>query len=116
LQVEISHLAQDALSIDRLSPQAWCVMGNCFSLQKEHETAIKFFQRALQIDPNFTYAYTLCGHEYYANEDFDKSLMLHRNAIAHDKRHYNAWCALVSTWSLVECCERAPMWATLEMF
>jgi anaphase-promoting complex subunit 3 len=92
LQVEISHLAQDALSIDRLSPQAWCVMGNCFSLQKEHETAIKFFQRALQIDPNFTYAYTLCGHEYYANEDFEKSLMLHRNAIAHDKRHYNAWC------------------------
>lgn len=68
-------------------------MGNCFSMQKEHETAIKFFQRALQIDPNFTYAYTLCGHEYFANEDFEKSLMLHRSAIAHDRRHYNAWRA-----------------------
>jgi tetratricopeptide (TPR) repeat protein len=93
MQVELSHLAQDALALDRLSPQAWCVMGNCFSLQKEHETAIKFFQRALQIDPTFTYAYTLCGHEYFANEDFDKSLLLHRQATSHDKRHYNAWCA-----------------------
>lgn len=92
MQVEISHLAQDALALDRLCPQAWCVMGNCFSLQKEHETAIKFFQRALQLDPNFTYAYTLCGHEYFANEDFEKSLLLHRQATTHDPRHYNAWC------------------------
>lgn len=29
--------------------QAWCVTGNCFSLQKEHDTAIKFFQRAIQV-------------------------------------------------------------------
>lgn len=92
----MSHLAQDALALDRLCPQAWCVMGNCFSLQKEHETAIKFFRRALQIDPTFTYAYTLCGHEYFANEDFEKSLMLHRQAIAHDERHYNAWCASIA--------------------
>lgn len=41
-----------------------CVMGNCFSLQKDHESALKFFQRALQLDSHFTYAHTLCGHEY----------------------------------------------------
>ena len=29
--------------------QAWCATGNCFSLQKEHDTAIKFFQRAIQV-------------------------------------------------------------------
>jgi hypothetical protein len=33
-EVELSHLAQDAVAIDRLSPHSWCVMGNCFSLQK----------------------------------------------------------------------------------
>lgn len=94
VQVEISNLAKTALSLDRLCPQAWCVMGNCFSLQKEHETALRFFQRALQIDPHFTYAYTLCGHEYFANEDFDKSLAYYRNAITQDPRHYNAWCGI----------------------
>lgn len=29
--------------------QAWCVAGNCFSLQREHDIAIKFFQRAIQV-------------------------------------------------------------------
>ena len=34
-----------------VSPQAWCVAGNCFSLQQEHDIAIKFFQRAIQVPP-----------------------------------------------------------------
>lgn len=42
------------------------------SFVQEHESALKFFQRALQLDPTFTYAYTLSGHEYFANEDFEK--------------------------------------------
>lgn len=29
--------------------KAWCVAGNCFSLQREHDIAIKFFQRAIQV-------------------------------------------------------------------
>ena len=49
--------------IDKFCPETWCVVGNCFSLQKEPDTAIRFFQRALQIDPTYTYANTLCGHE-----------------------------------------------------
>ncbi|KAL3694343.1 hypothetical protein R1sor_007994 [Riccia sorocarpa] len=92
--VELSYLAQEAVAMDRLSPQAWCVMGNCFSLQKDHETALKFFQRALQLDSRFTYAYTLCGHEYVAMEEFEEGLTCYRNAIRMDSRHYNAWYGL----------------------
>ncbi len=58
---------------------------------QEHENALKFFQRALQLDPSFTYAYTLAGHEYFANEDFDKGLQCYRHAMRLDPRHYNAW-------------------------
>ena len=36
--------------------------------RQEHETALRYFQRALQLDPTLPYAYTLCGHEYFANE------------------------------------------------
>lgn len=43
-QVELSYLAQKVSEFDRLSPYTWCVVGNCFSLQKEHETALRFFQ------------------------------------------------------------------------
>lgn len=90
-EVDLSHLAQAATSLDRQSPHTWCIMGNCFSLQKEHETALRYFQRALQLDPTLPYAYTLAGHEYFANEDFEKGITCYRNAIRIDTRHYNAW-------------------------
>ena len=70
------------------------VVGNCFSLQKEHDAAVKFFERAIQVAPNFTYAHTLLGHEYVYNEDFGKALVCFRNAIHNDSRHYNAWYGL----------------------
>ncbi len=66
-------------------------MGNCFSLQREHETALKCFTRALQLDPAFTYAYTLRGHELFANEDFDEAIKSYRQATRINNRHYNAW-------------------------
>jgi anaphase-promoting complex subunit 3 len=90
-EVEIAHLAQKVVDFDRLAPEAWCVVGNCFSLQKEHETALVFFSRSLQLNPSFTYVHTLSGYEYMANEDFEKAVACFRNAIRSDERHYNAW-------------------------
>lgn len=72
-------------------PQPWCVAGNCFSLQREHDIAIKFFTRAIQVDPSFAYAYTLLGHELVLTEELEKALGCFRNAIRLNKRHYNAW-------------------------
>ncbi|KAE8910894.1 Cell division cycle protein 27 [Phytophthora fragariae] len=93
-EVELSYLAQQATDFDKLSCEAWCAAGNCFSLQKEHDTALAFFQRAIQLDPSFAYAYTLSGHEYVANEDFEKAVNCYRHAIRADSRHYNAWYGL----------------------
>jgi len=87
----LSSIALDLVELDRLSPQAWSAMGNCFSLQKEHDTAIKFLQRSIQLDPDFTYAYTLLGHEYVLTEELDKGMSCFRTAIRLDSRHYNAW-------------------------
>eukprot|EP00933_Yihiella_yeosuensis_P042419 TRINITY_DN36995_c0_g1_i1.p1 TRINITY_DN36995_c0_g1~~TRINITY_DN36995_c0_g1_i1.p1 ORF type:complete len:757 (+),score=108.29 TRINITY_DN36995_c0_g1_i1:75-2345(+) len=92
--IELGHLAQKCLQFDRLKPQVWCVVGNCFSLQKEHEVAIKFFKRAIQVDPSFAYAYTLCGHEFVSSEKFDKAVTMFQDALKLDPRHYNAWWGL----------------------
>lgn len=46
--------------------------------------------RALQLDPSYTYAYTLAGHEYAAGEDYDKAAACYRAALLRDPRHYNA--------------------------
>merc|ERR1719174_140090 len=90
-QVELSFLAQDAMGMNKRRPEPWCVLGNCFSVQKDHESALKFFKRSLQVNSNFVYAHTLCGHEYQSNEDFEKAVACYRKALEIHPRHYKAW-------------------------
>jgi anaphase-promoting complex subunit 3 len=92
--VELAYLAHRLLEADRLSPQAWCAIGNSFSHQRDHDQALKCFKRATMIDPEFAYAFTLQGHEYVANEEYDKALEAYRHGIKADNRHYNAWYGL----------------------
>jgi anaphase-promoting complex subunit 3 len=73
------------------SPQAWCAIGNSWSLARDHEQALRCFKRATQLNPKFAYAFTLQGHEHIANEEYDKALQSYRNGITADPRHYNAW-------------------------
>lgn len=92
--VELAYLAHELMEIDRLSPQAWCAIGNSFSLNREHDQALKCFKRATQLDSKFAYAFTLQGHEYVANEEYEKALDAYRHGISADNRHYNAWYGL----------------------
>ena len=71
--------------------QTWCAMGNCFSSQKEHEAAISYLQRAVQVDPEFAYSYRLLGQEYVLTEELEKAMSCFRNAVRVDPRHYGAW-------------------------
>lgn len=101
-EVALSTLAQDLMLQDKKSAITWCVAGNCFSLHKEHETAIQFFQRAVQCDPEFPYSYTLLGHELVMTEELDKALSCFRTAILKDSRHYNAWFGIGTIFSKQE--------------
>lgn len=93
-EIDLAFLAHEIVEIDRNSPQAWCAVGNSFSLQRDHDQALKCFKRATQLDPKFAYAYTLQGHEYTANEEYDKALAAYRSSISAERRHYNAWYGL----------------------
>ena len=93
-EIDLAFLSHEIVESDRNSPQAWCAVGNSFSLQRDHDQALKCFKRATQIDPRFAYAFTLQGHEHVSNEEYDKALAAYRAAIAADRRHYNAWYGL----------------------
>jgi anaphase-promoting complex subunit 3 len=43
----------------------------------------RFFQRAVQVDSRFAYAYTLLGHEYVLVEELEKALSCFRTAVRH---------------------------------
>lgn len=92
--VDLAFLAHELIDLDRNSPQAWCAVGNSFSLQRDHDQALKCFKRATQLDPSFAYAHTLEGHEHMANEEYDKAMSAYRASITAENRHYNAWYGL----------------------
>lgn len=87
---ELAALAQHCLAVDRLAPPAWCVAGNAFSLAREHEAAVRLFQRALQLDPNMAYAASLAGHEQLASDDLAAAAISYQHALRCDGRHYHA--------------------------
>ena len=93
-QFKCCNLAHLCLEQCQFAPETWIVLGNTFSLQKEHETAIKFFNRATQINPAFAYSYTLAGHEYVDNENFTEANNCFRKALSYDERQVNAWWGL----------------------
>jgi anaphase-promoting complex subunit 3 len=113
MEHDLASLAQHCLSVSRMRPQSWCVVGNCFSLNRECDSAIKYFQRAVQCDSSFAcapsppafpsepqsclhyrvrrYAYTLAGHEHHQNDDFECAMQSFRAALKCQPRHYQAW-------------------------
>jgi len=93
-RLELGNLSRQVLEWGRSRPRAWCVLGNCFSLNNEAEEAIKFFKRAIQLDPNLVYAYSLIGHELVSMEKYEKAIEMFQAAIDLDPRQYNAWWGL----------------------
>lgn len=90
-EADLSFLAHELVESAWHSPQAWCALGNAWSLARDPEQALKCFKRATQLDPKFAYAFTLQGHEHVSNEEYEKALTAYRQAVAADKRHYNAY-------------------------
>lgn len=90
-ETDLCFLAHDLVDSSWHSPQAWCALGNAWSLARDHEQALRCFKRATQLNPSFAYAFTLQGHEHVANEEYEKALTAYRQAISADRRHYNAY-------------------------
>ncbi|ODA82587.1 hypothetical protein RJ55_01094 [Drechmeria coniospora] len=90
-ETDLSFLAHELIDSAWHSPEAWCALGNAWSLARDPEQALKCFKRATQLDAGFAYAFTLQGHEHVSNEEYEKALTAYRQAIAADRRHYNAY-------------------------
>ncbi|KAF7936559.1 uncharacterized protein EAE97_007925 [Botrytis byssoidea] len=90
-ETDLAFLAHELVDSSWQSPEAWCALGNSWSLMRDHEQALRCFKRATQLNPKFAYAFTLQGHEHVMNEEYDKALTSYRHAMAVDRRHYNAY-------------------------
>ncbi|GAA5911646.1 anaphase promoting complex subunit CDC27 [Sporobolomyces salmoneus] len=90
----LSLLSQELMLLSPSHPSSWIATGNTFSLNSDHATALKCFKRAVQLDQNCVYAYTLAGHECIMLEEWERGIGFFREAIRRDLLHYNAWFGL----------------------
>lgn len=58
-----------------------CLIGNHYSLRAEHLKAIKYFQRATQLDRTYLSAWTLMGHEYVEVKNSHAAIEAYRRAV-----------------------------------
>lgn len=62
--------------------------------RREFDHAIRHFDRALQIDPDFAEAFNQRALAYYFKEDYDASIRDCRETIARMPFHFGAWAGL----------------------
>ena len=94
--------------------------GNHYSLRSEHEKAIKYFKRAVQLDRTYLSAWTLMGHEYIELKNSNAAIEAYRRAAGKlavvarlfsskrdlpfpdvNQKDYRAWYGLAQAYELL---------------
>ncbi|KAI4246404.1 MAG: hypothetical protein LQ352_006406, partial [Teloschistes flavicans] len=99
---KLAFLAQLATATDKFRPETCCIVGNYYSKKSEHEKAVQYFKRALQLDRSFLSAWTLMGHEYVEMKNTHAAIESYRRAVDINRKDYRAWYGLGQTYELLE--------------
>ncbi|GAA5853861.1 hypothetical protein JCM8547_007477 [Rhodosporidiobolus lusitaniae] len=100
-RAELAALAQEYTKVDRMRPEVCCLVGNYYSLQRDHEKAIQYFRRALTLDRGYLSAWTLMGHEYVEIKNTNAAIASYRRAVDVNRKDYRAWYGLGQTYELL---------------
>ncbi|KAJ2575521.1 anaphase-promoting complex component apc8 [Coemansia sp. RSA 1807] len=100
-RARLGELAHRCAALDRFRPETCCVIGNYYSLRREHEKAVGYFQRALQLDNKYLAAWTLMGHEFIEMKNTAAAVDAYRHAVDTDARDYRAWYGLGQTYEML---------------
>ncbi|KAJ1817730.1 Anaphase-promoting complex subunit 8 [Coemansia sp. RSA 2599] len=100
-RARLGELAHRCAELDRFRPETCCVIGNYYSLRREHEKAVSYFQKALQLDRNYLAAWTLMGHEFIEMKNTAAAIDAYRNAVDVDEKDYRAWYGLGQTYEML---------------
>jgi len=102
MKPDLSYLAHHTNSIDKYREETCCVIGNYYSLYDQHEKAVTYFQRALKLNPQYTSAWTLMGHEFMERKNTSAAIEAYRKAIEVNDRDYRAWYGLGQTYEILK--------------
>ena len=70
--------------------QTWITLANCYSLNKDHNTAIKLLMRVKQMEPRNCYALVLIGHEWSCIEGYDRAKQYYKSVLKWQPKNIRA--------------------------
>jgi anaphase-promoting complex subunit 8 len=100
-RLKLSRLAHEFLALEKDRPEICCLIGNHYSLRAEHEKAVKYFRRAIQLDRTYLSAWTLMGHEYVEMKNSHAAIEAYRRAVDVNRKDYRAWYGLGQAYELL---------------
>ncbi|CAG8459500.1 4060_t:CDS:10 [Dentiscutata erythropus] len=99
---KLSFLAHMSCHTDKFRSETMCIVGNYYSSKGEHEKAISYFRRALQVNRNCLAAWTLMGHEYVELKNTHAAVVSYKRAVEINPKDYRAWCGLGQTYEMLK--------------
>lgn len=100
-RIKLSKLAHDFMKMDKNSPGVCYLVGNHYSLRAEHEKAVKYFRRAVHLDPSYLSAWTLLGHEYLEMKNSHAAIEAYRRAVEVNRKDFRGWFGLGQAYELL---------------
>ncbi|EDV27493.1 uncharacterized protein TRIADDRAFT_21637 [Trichoplax adhaerens] len=101
-KIELSDLAHHVSSIDKFSVISCYVVGNYYSLIGQHKKALRYFQRALTLNPRYLFIWTLIGHEYMELANTSAAIEAYRKAIEINRNDFRAWYGLGQAYEILK--------------
>ncbi|KAG7098625.1 hypothetical protein E1B28_000546 [Marasmius oreades] len=100
-RLKLTKLVHDFVPLGQDKPEICCLLGNYYSLRAEHAKSIKYFRRAVELEPKFLSAWTLLGHEYVEIKNSHAAIQCYRRAVGSDRKDYRAWYGLGQAYELL---------------
>lgn len=98
----LSVLAMNASKVNKHRPETNCIIGNYYSLKRDHEKALKYFRRGLKLNPNAWWFWTLIGHEYIEMKNINGAIEAYRKTLDQNPNDFRAWYVLGQFYQLLK--------------
>ncbi|PBK74233.1 TPR-like protein [Armillaria solidipes] len=98
---KLSRLSREYLLLNKDRPEVACFVGNYYSVRSYHTDAIKYFKRAVDLDPTYDTALTLMGHEYIEMKNAQAAITAYRQTLDIRRDDHRAWYGLGQAYELL---------------
>ncbi|CAI5445279.1 unnamed protein product [Caenorhabditis angaria] len=101
-QKKLSQLALEIYKIHKFRWETCCIVGNYHAIRRDSENSIKFFQRALRLNPGVASLWVLIGHEFMEMKNNAAACVSYRKAIEIDDADYRGWYGLGQMYDIMK--------------